>query len=250
MPFVFGRKFSISVLTTILLAFSAFFKIIRGNPFTSLLLHHGRTKALAIGNLATFTGLASPTFLVWLYPSVNAVLVGRILGEISGLVIITLISITDFQPGLTPLYVTSSLGVLFIVLDVVTFSTFNLDYNSKLSLLLPSIYVLTFLAIAVPKSYRVSALYFVPQEVGGDGKYLPKRSRINMLKLMNSADNPVELASIKGSQFKYSICTMVTKPEMYKTLLNSFGSKGLTRAIASICMLITVQKTNMTRIAR
>ena len=57
-PLVFGARFAIGRMEISLLALAAFVKIIRVEPFTSLLLLQQRTKRLAASNLAALSALA------------------------------------------------------------------------------------------------------------------------------------------------------------------------------------------------
>ena len=84
-PVVFGAKFVLTGMPLCLLALSAFVRIIRVEPFTTLLLHEQRTKRLAAGNLAVVSGLAFAALLMHSEPTVNSALAGRLLGELISL---------------------------------------------------------------------------------------------------------------------------------------------------------------------
>ncbi|WP_294541057.1 oligosaccharide flippase family protein [uncultured Rhodoblastus sp.] len=82
LPIVFGPKFQISILGLSLLAFSAYFRIARGEPFGSLLLMSQRTKRLAIGNLSNIFALVLSAILLYYARYVESALAGRALGEV------------------------------------------------------------------------------------------------------------------------------------------------------------------------
>jgi hypothetical protein len=82
LPIVFGPQFRISTLGLSLLAFSAYFRIARGEPFGSLLLMSQRTKRLAIGNLSNIFALVLSAVLMFYVRYVESALAGRALGEI------------------------------------------------------------------------------------------------------------------------------------------------------------------------
>jgi O-antigen/teichoic acid export membrane protein len=80
-PIVFGPKFQVSTLGLSLLAFSAFFRIARGEPFGSLLLMSQRTKRMAISNLSSIVALFLSALLMYFLQYVESALAGRALGE-------------------------------------------------------------------------------------------------------------------------------------------------------------------------
>jgi O-antigen/teichoic acid export membrane protein len=82
LPIVFGPKFQISTLGLSLLAFNAYFRIARGEPFGSLLLMSQRTKRLAIGNISNILALALSAVLMFYARYVESALAGRALGEV------------------------------------------------------------------------------------------------------------------------------------------------------------------------
>jgi len=92
LPIVFGERYVISDVEVLLVALIAFARIVRIEPYTSVLLNFQRTKELAIANLSTIAGLIVATFLAWIYHSIESVLVGILLGEMVGICVVTLLA--------------------------------------------------------------------------------------------------------------------------------------------------------------
>ena len=83
---VFGQTFVVDDWALALLTLNAFFRIVRMEPFNGLLLHEGRTAALALTNFAGFSGVAASMVLCWIFPTLLSPLVGRLGGEVASLV--------------------------------------------------------------------------------------------------------------------------------------------------------------------
>ena len=81
-PLVFGEKFRVSDDVIVLLAVGAFFRLVRADPFTSILLQTGRTKRLALANLTSMTMLVFMGLLMYYYRSIELAILGRLLGEL------------------------------------------------------------------------------------------------------------------------------------------------------------------------
>ena len=65
----------------VLLAFSAFFRLVRGDPFSSLLLQTSRTKRLALGSWSTIGALVCAGALMYAFRTIESAMLGRLLGE-------------------------------------------------------------------------------------------------------------------------------------------------------------------------
>ena len=81
--FVFGGKFRVSDDLIVLLAFGAFFRIARGDPFTSILLQTSRTKRLAATNLSSIAMLIFIGAIAYYYRTIELAMLGRLLGELA-----------------------------------------------------------------------------------------------------------------------------------------------------------------------
>jgi O-antigen/teichoic acid export membrane protein len=84
-PLVFGHNFVASRWMVVLLAFSAFFRMARGDPGTAILMIEGRTKRLALANLIVGGGLIFAAAFMAFAPTIEAATLGRCLGEVLGL---------------------------------------------------------------------------------------------------------------------------------------------------------------------
>jgi len=84
-PLVFGSRFIVSNLAVLVIASTAFFRIVRLEPHTSLLLNAQKTRALALSNLSSLIGLIAATILILIYPSIEGALIGVLIGEFVGL---------------------------------------------------------------------------------------------------------------------------------------------------------------------
>ena len=82
---IFGDRFHVSGLAVILLAFVAYFRIARGEPFNSILLLERRTKRLALTNFAVALGLIFSYFMMAYSHSLKSAFAARLLGEALGL---------------------------------------------------------------------------------------------------------------------------------------------------------------------
>lgn len=82
---VFGQTFVVDDWALALLTLNAFFRIVRTEPFNGVLLHEGRTAALALTSFVGFSGLAASWILCWIFPTLLSPLIGRLGGEIASL---------------------------------------------------------------------------------------------------------------------------------------------------------------------
>jgi O-antigen/teichoic acid export membrane protein len=87
-PLVFGPKFTLSRTGVALLALATFVRLARGDPMTSMLLNEGRTRRLAIANLSSISALPLEIALILLLGTLEAALLGRLLGEIVALAVV------------------------------------------------------------------------------------------------------------------------------------------------------------------
>lgn len=91
-PLAFGAQFHISRVALCLLAFGAFLRIARGDPFTALLILARRTKRIAVSNFAVIFALLFAFVIIYMFRSIEAALMGRLLGEAVGLAVILFMS--------------------------------------------------------------------------------------------------------------------------------------------------------------
>ncbi len=84
---VFGPKFHAGGAAMILLGVGAFVRLVRSEPFTSLMLNEGRTKRLAASNVVASSSLGFMVLFSFFTRSVDAVLAARLLGETASLVV-------------------------------------------------------------------------------------------------------------------------------------------------------------------
>ncbi len=71
----------------VLLAFNVLLRLTRLEPGTSVLLYEGRTKRLALVNLAVGFSLAFSAAFMALTPRIEAAVLGKCLGELAGLAV-------------------------------------------------------------------------------------------------------------------------------------------------------------------
>lgn len=99
-PLVFGRQFHLSREAVALLAVACFFRIVRGDPFTSMLTHEGRTRRLAVANLCSTSALLFELALILIFNTFESVFAGRLLGEAVGLGAILFVTLGHFRRAL------------------------------------------------------------------------------------------------------------------------------------------------------
>jgi len=99
MPLVFGAKFVLSPTSTALLALSIFFRQARGDPFSSMLLNEARTKRLAIANLSSTSTVLFVLVLLLIFHSFEAVMAGRLLGELTATAVTLAVTRDLFKPA-------------------------------------------------------------------------------------------------------------------------------------------------------
>ncbi len=85
LPKIFGTRYAISSLSTILVALIAFLRIVRVDPRTSLLLQSHNTRKLAIANQAPVAGLLVMAAIATIHPTLEWILTGALVGEVAGL---------------------------------------------------------------------------------------------------------------------------------------------------------------------
>lgn len=114
MPLVFGAQFVLSPAATSLLGLAIFFRQARGEPFTSMLLNEGRTKTLAIANVASSSALVFEFVLLVIFQSLEAVMAGRLLGEITGTVFTLAVTGDLFKPAILDFVKSVTVGLLVL----------------------------------------------------------------------------------------------------------------------------------------
>ena len=85
-PLVFGQKFVTSALGVCLLGLGAYVRIVRSEPFGSLMLQRGRTKRLALANIIAASSLGYMVVLAFYWHAIETVFAGRLLGEATSFV--------------------------------------------------------------------------------------------------------------------------------------------------------------------
>lgn len=78
---VFGPRFALAESVVFVLSVATFIQLARCEPFTSVLLHEGATKRLALVSLTSLSGLAFACALIVLSPTIDSVFVGKAVGE-------------------------------------------------------------------------------------------------------------------------------------------------------------------------
>ena len=86
-PLVFGSKFVVSSLAVCLLGLGCFIRIVRSEPFSSVMLNLGRTRTLALSNVVTASSVGYMILLFYFWHSINSFFAGRMLGEVTSLVV-------------------------------------------------------------------------------------------------------------------------------------------------------------------
>lgn len=123
-PVVFGPKFVLSHTATIFIAISVFFRCARGDPFTSMLLQAGQTGRLATANFPTTSSLVFEFALLWVFRNLEAVLLGRLLGELVGFATTMVVTRQLFRTARRDYAVTlAGASLLLLAVIVLTFTT-------------------------------------------------------------------------------------------------------------------------------
>jgi O-antigen/teichoic acid export membrane protein len=151
----FGHRFAVDNWILVLIAMGSFFKIVRTEPFTSLLHHEMKTGTLALTNLVPLAGLAAGTTLTVTFRSLGAPFLGRLVGEILGLCVALFLTqrvfysarndfLLTFVPALM-FVVTASLVLLATSIDLwptlrlVVFGAFGLSIATCAGIALPTL---------------------------------------------------------------------------------------------------------------
>jgi O-antigen/teichoic acid export membrane protein len=111
LPLVFSAKFVLTPESTALLAASLFFRQVRSDPFVAMLLNSGRTKRLAIANLSASSALLFMFLLLFAYRSFEAVMLGRLLGEITGWIVTLILTRDLFKPARADFFKSVAVGL-------------------------------------------------------------------------------------------------------------------------------------------
>ena len=113
-PAVFGAKFTVSRMQLCLLALGAFFRIIRVEPSTSLLLYGRRTKRVAAGSLSTILGYAIAIPFIEASRTIDAAFAARLLGEVVGLFTMVIVARPFLAGQLSEATLSAALGLLIV----------------------------------------------------------------------------------------------------------------------------------------
>jgi O-antigen/teichoic acid export membrane protein len=113
-PIVFGSRFVISREALMILAFVAFVRIVRGEPFGSMLLLEGRTKRLALINICVALGVASGAGLMVYFARIESALAARLIGESFGLASAVYLTRTMLLTGFAKFSLQVVIGALLV----------------------------------------------------------------------------------------------------------------------------------------
>ena len=91
-PRVFGHQFEVSKSALLILSVGAFIRLARGDPFASLLLHAGRTKRLAFGNIIAMVSLLFIGLFAYYFKTTESAYFGRLIGETISLAVTMYVS--------------------------------------------------------------------------------------------------------------------------------------------------------------
>jgi len=113
MGLVFGAKFHADRSAMILLGAAAFFRLVRTEPFTSVMLNASRTKRLAASNILASSALAFMIVASFIDRSVDALLGARLAGELTSLVATLFMARQAPQSGRYCFTLSTVVGALF-----------------------------------------------------------------------------------------------------------------------------------------
>ena len=130
-PLVFGPKFRLSAAAVAILAWVSFFRLVRGDPFTSMLMQAGRTRRLAAANLASTAALAFELVLIFAFGTLESVLAGRLLGELVGLGVMLAVTFKEFRTALREWVESLAFGLT--VVSGATLLTFTTTVGEQLT---------------------------------------------------------------------------------------------------------------------
>jgi O-antigen/teichoic acid export membrane protein len=135
--FVFGPAFVVDNWALTLLTLNAFFQIARTEPFTALLLHEGRTAALAMTNIVAISGLATSAALCWIFPSLLSPLVGRLGGEVVSLITGLRVTRDVFRVAQRHFLSTfsCSLAVILVAVGILLFAPMDLQPLARVEIM-------------------------------------------------------------------------------------------------------------------
>ena len=147
-PLAFGSQFAVSNWVSILLSGGAFFKIVRTEPFTSLLLHEMKTGTLALANQSAVIGLLIGTILAFAYRSLEAALVGRLIGEMIGLCVTIYLTSVSFRSALSDYLMSMTASFAIVLLECGTMLTTLISQRPMSNLVLVGVCVVSILVWA------------------------------------------------------------------------------------------------------
>jgi O-antigen/teichoic acid export membrane protein len=143
-PLVFGRNFVLTPLTTAILAFGAFLRLARGEPFTTMLMNQARTRRIALINLASTSALVFAVILVFFHPAIDSVLLAKLLGEVASFAAALYLTAEAFRRARGDYLVSMLIGTVALACAAVLSMT--TDVGTRL---LPSVAVLLALSGAL-----------------------------------------------------------------------------------------------------
>jgi O-antigen/teichoic acid export membrane protein len=149
MPLVFGSHFTLSMSSVRLLAFVAFFRVARIEPFTALLLHVSQTRRIAVANLASSSALLFEVALIMLFGTFESVIAGKL----AALAIVIYLTLGSFRPARRDFIL--ALSVSGAILSIVVGLTYAIPVGTQLA---PSALTL----VACLALFAIWATHFAP----------------------------------------------------------------------------------------
>ena len=152
-PWVFGAKFTLSEASVAILSVGVFLRLVRGEPFTSMLLHSGRTRRLTSSNLASSSALGFEFILLSIFRNFESLMTGRLLGEIVALFVSLRVTREEFRDARRD-FLVSIFGAMGLLAGAIVLShVFRLEASLPLSVAVFSS------AVSI---CAIWALYFAP----------------------------------------------------------------------------------------
>jgi O-antigen/teichoic acid export membrane protein len=170
-PMAFGRQFEVSNWDLTLLSTGAFFKIVRTEPFTSLLFHEMKTKTLAMATQSTIFGLLIGTTLTYFYRSLESMLIGRLVGEMIGLCFTLCLTVKSFRAALWDYLLSLTVALTVVLLASSTMSMSSIGERPVLNFGVMSVFgfsILAWASVALPDLFH--------QGYGSRRQVLPPKS--------------------------------------------------------------------------
>ena len=122
-PLVFGQQFHVSHAAAALLGMAAFVRVVRGDPFTSMLINSGRTQRLAIANLSSAAALIFEYALIYNFRNFESAMGGRLCGEIVALIVTLIVTAPYFKAAMTEYLIAFCCGLALLTAGAIAITT-------------------------------------------------------------------------------------------------------------------------------